>query len=266
MLVAATLTLCLAIAGCGGGEKLGAAAEPEAPVGSPMLPDLMPKPQFNVLTQKVGDRWRIRFSTTIVNVGEGDFILRAVRNLRGGWKAEQDIPYSEKGARRVPVRASLVWGGDGHNHWHINRVAVVELVPLGKDGRVEAGGKVFVDGKVGFCFYDFAPGAGQRRAERKYSAKGCGKQDWTVVGMGLSPGWSDTYRFRTPGPVDRRHRRACRKVPALHRGRPAGMVPRSEHTEQPHMDRHRAQADTARAHRTEDRHRPDTLVRAESMA
>ena len=199
MLVAATLTLCLAIAGCGGGEKLGAAAEPEAPVGSPMLPDLMPKPQFNVLTQKVGDRWRIRFSTTIVNVGEGDFILRAVRNLRGGWKAEQDIPYSEKGARRVPVRASLVWGGDGHNHWHINRVAVVELVPLGKDGRVEAGGKVLVDGKVGFCFYDFALELASGSAERKYSAKGCGKQDWTVVGMGLSPGWSDTYRFRLRG-------------------------------------------------------------------
>ena len=95
------LVLCLVAAGCGG-ESRGAAEEPDPPVGKPVLPDLMPKPQFNVLTQKVGDRWRIRFSTTIVNVGEGDFILRAVRNLRGGWKAEQDIPYSKQGARRVP--------------------------------------------------------------------------------------------------------------------------------------------------------------------
>ncbi len=50
-----------------------------------------------------------RFNTIIVNVGEGDFLLRAIRNVRGGWKPEQDIPYSEEGARRVPPRAPLVW-------------------------------------------------------------------------------------------------------------------------------------------------------------
>lgn len=198
MTATVALVLCLVIAGCGG-EDGGAAKEPEPPVGNPVLPDLMPKPQFNVLTQKVGERWRIRFSTTIVNVGEGDFILRAVRNLRGGWKAEQDIPYSEQGARRVPIRAPLVWGGDGHNHWHVNRVAVVELVPLTDDGRVESGGKVLVDGKVGFCFYDFGHELPRGVAERTYSAKSCGKQDWKVVGMGLSPGWNDTYRFRLRG-------------------------------------------------------------------
>ena len=161
--------------------------------------DLMPKPQFNVLTQKVGERWRLRFSTTIVNVGEGDFILRAVRNLRGGWKAEQDIPYSERGARRVRIPAQLAWGGDGHNHWHINRVAVVTLVPLTRDGDVEPGGKVFVDGKVGFCFYDFALELPRAVADRVYTARGCGKRDWMVVGMGLSPGWNDTYRFALRG-------------------------------------------------------------------
>jgi hypothetical protein len=190
--------LCLFAAGCGG-EDIGAAKAPDPPVGSPVLPDLMPKPQFNVLTQKVGDRWRLRFSTTIVNVGDGDFILRAVRNVRGGWKAEQDIPYSEQGARRVRIPAQLVWGGDGHNHWHINRVAVVTLVPLAENGRVEQGGKVYVDGKVGFCFYDFAQELPSAVAERTYTARGCGKEDWTVVGMGLSPGWNDTYRFALKG-------------------------------------------------------------------
>jgi hypothetical protein len=189
---------CLAAAGCGG-DDLGAAAEPDPPVGSPVLPDLMPKPQNNVLTQKVKGRWRIRFNTIIVNVGEGDFLLRAVRDVRGGWDSEQDIPYSEEGARRVPVRAPIVWGGDGHEHWHIERVALVRLVPLSKDGRVEQGAKPLVDTKVGFCFYDHTLELPSGLAEARYSAKTCGKEDTTVVGMGLSPGWNDTYRMGLPG-------------------------------------------------------------------
>ncbi len=183
-----------------GGDDLGAAVEPEPPVGTPVLPDLMPKPQNNVLTQKVGDRWRIRFNTIIVNVGDGDFLLRATRNVRGGWAAEQDIPYSVEGAERVPIRrARLAWGGDGHEHWHIERVALVRLVPLGADGRVEPGAEALIDTKVGFCFYDHTQELPIGSAERRFSAKSCGKEDSTVVGMGLSPGWNDTYVMKLPG-------------------------------------------------------------------
>ena len=192
------LLLCAVVAGCGG-DDLGAAAEPDPPVGTPVLPDLMPKPQNNVLTQKVDGRWRIRFNTIIVNVGEGDFLLRALRDVRGGWKTEQDIPYSREGAKRVPIRAKLVWGGDGHEHWHIERVAVVQLVPLAADGRVEQGAKPLVDAKVGFCFYDHTHEVPRGLAEPRYSAKSCGKRDTTVVGMGLSPAWNDTYRMGLPG-------------------------------------------------------------------
>lgn len=182
-----------------GGEDLGAAAAPDPPVGSPVLPDLMPKPQNNVLVQKLGKRWRIRFNTIIVNVGKGNFVLRAARDIRGGWKEEQDVQYSEAGARRVPIRGVLVWGGDGHNHWHVNRVAVVTLVPLAKDGRVMAGAKPLVDGKVGFCFYDHTHELSRGPAKPAYSATSCGKQDWKFVGMGLSPGWNDTYAMKLPG-------------------------------------------------------------------
>jgi len=192
------LLLALVVAGCGGGD-LGAAAEPDPPVGTPVLPDLVPKPQNNVLTQRVKGRWRIRFNTIIVNVGEGDFILRAKRTVRGGWEAEQDIPYSEEGAKQVPIRARLVWGGDGHDHWHVERVAVVRLVPLTPDGRVVQGAKSLIDTKVGFCFYDHTHELPSGLAEPRYSAKSCGKEETIVVGMGLSPGWNDTYRMRLPG-------------------------------------------------------------------
>jgi hypothetical protein len=182
-----------------GGDDLGAAAPPDPPVGSPVLPDLTPKPQYNVLVQKVGKRWRIRFTTIIVNVGKGDFVLRAIRDVRDGWKEEQDIQYSEAGARPVPIRGVLVWGGDGHNHWHVSRVAVVELVPLSRAGRFTAGAKPLVDGKVGFCFYDHTHELARGPAKPAYSAKSCGKQDWRAVGMGLSPGWNDTYTMTLPG-------------------------------------------------------------------
>ena len=231
------LTLCLVLAGCGA-ESRGAAEEPDPPVGKPVLPDLMPKPQFNVLTQRVGDRWRIRFSTTIVNIGEGDFILRAVRNVRGGWKAEQDVPYSQQGARRVKIRAPLVWGGDGHNHWHVNRIAVVKLVPLTEDGQVETGGKVLVDGKVGFCFYDFALELPRGLAERTLLGEELRKAGLEGRRDGALARVERHVSVPAPGPVDRRDRRACRQVPAVHRDRPTGMVSRSKHTEQPLVDRH----------------------------
>jgi hypothetical protein len=196
--VVVAIAVAIAVAGCGG-DDLGAAAEPDPPVGTPVLPDLVPKPQNNVLTQRLNGRWRIRFNTIIVNAGEGDFILRARRTVRGGWDAEQDIPYSEAGANPVPTRARLVWGGDGHEHWHIERVALVRLVPLTPDGRVLHGAKPLVDTKVGFCFYDFHQELPSALAERRYSSKSCGKQETIVVGMGLSPGWNDTYRMRLPG-------------------------------------------------------------------
>ena len=119
--------------------------------------------------------------------------------MRGGWDAEQDIPYSEDGAKQVPISAQLVWGGDGHDHWHTERVALVRLVPLGPDGRVLQGAKALVDTKVGFCFYDHTQELPTGLAEKQYSAKSCGKEDTSIVGMGLSPGWNDTYRMGLPG-------------------------------------------------------------------
>ena len=194
------LPLCLS-SRVAGRTSRGAAAEPDPPVGSPVLPDLMPKPQNNVLTQKVGNRWRIRFNTIIVNVGEGDFFLRAIRERpRAVGRRSRTSRTRRQGARRVQIRAPLVWGGDGHNHWHINRVAVVRLVPLTENGRVEAGGEG--TGRRKGRVLLLRPHA--RAAERACRAhdtrrRAAGRRTATVVGMGLSPGWNDTYRMRLRG-------------------------------------------------------------------
>lgn len=198
--MALAAALCAAAAACGGGEdKLAAAQEPEPPVGTPVLPDLMPKPQLNVATKQVDGRWRIYFNTTIVNVGAGDFILRAKRLVGSTWTAEQDIPYSDSGGRPVRVEAPLVWGGDGHEHWHIVRVASVWLEPLDANGRPVERAKRLVDTKIGFCFYDHTHELDRGPEDPRYFSKSCGDRDSTVVGMGLSPGWNDVYQQTLPG-------------------------------------------------------------------
>jgi hypothetical protein len=159
--------LVLLATACGGD----ATPEPDPPVGSPVLPDLMPKPQLNVTTKQIEGRWHIFFSTIIVNVGESDFVLRATRETDGTWRVEQGIPYTESGAEIVPTEATLAWGGDGHDHWHVTRVAAVRLVALDERGPEEA----------------------------VYSSHSCGDEGDTFIGVGLSRGWNDTYRQSLPG-------------------------------------------------------------------
>jgi len=193
-------SLLVVAAGCGADEDdTRAMREPDPPVGQPLLPDLAPAPQRNVLTRKVKGRWRIFFNTNIVNVGKGAFILRSKRPEGGNWRTEQDVPYSEEGAKTVPIQAPLVWGGDGHEHWHVIRVAAVSLVPLGPSGRVVSDAKPRVDTKVGFCFYDHTHLLPRGPEDDQYSAHGCGHRDDTLIGMGLSPGWEDVYLQTLPG-------------------------------------------------------------------
>jgi len=191
-----TLALVVVLVATGGpGDDL---PEPDPPVGSPVLPDLMPAPQLNVGTKEVDGEWHMFFDTVIVNVGESDFVLRARREVRDTWAVEQGIPYSEGGAEIVPTDATLAWGGDGHDHWHVVRVANVRLVSLDENGEpVEEEG--LTDTKIGFCFYDHTHELDRGPEKPVYSAHSCGEEDDTLIGVGMSPGWNDTYLQSLPG-------------------------------------------------------------------
>ena len=144
-------------------------------------------------------RWSLSFDSVLVNVGDGDFLLRAKRDDDGKWHVEQDIPYSTSGAKTVPLPAPLVWGGDGHNHWHVPRVATNQLVRLDGKGR-PVRGQSWTDAKVGFCFFDYSRQLAAKGPEdAAHSRESCGDEDDDVVGMGLSPGWGDTYKWILPG-------------------------------------------------------------------
>src|SRR4249919_1559253 len=80
--------------------------KPDPPVGAPLLPDIMPVPPGSLRLKKRKDRWQLRFSTTMVNVGKGAFVLRATRDGEGApWTIEQDVPYSKSGAEIVPLES-----------------------------------------------------------------------------------------------------------------------------------------------------------------
>jgi hypothetical protein len=91
--------------------------------------------------------------------------------------------------------ASLTFGGDGHNHWHVNALEQYEL------RRLDNGVKVGTSAKSGFCFFDTGPyrlslpGA---PASGVYTGVGCGTATSLQVTMGVSIGWGDTYGWTLP--------------------------------------------------------------------
>jgi hypothetical protein len=198
-LVILVVALGLLATACGGDNGSSAADEPDPPVGKPLLPDLAPSPPQDIQMGRVQGEWHIKFSSILVNLGKGDFVLRATREPGSTWSAEQDVQYSTSGAKPIPVDSPLAWGGDGHEHWHIQRVASVWLVPLDASGKPASDSKERIDTKIGFCFYDFTRLLENGPEEAVYSRESCGHEDDTKIGMGLSIGWTDNYVYDLPG-------------------------------------------------------------------
>ena len=186
--------LVMIVSACGGFPTV------DNPVGEALMPDLVPEPpvDLRVTREENGDRM-IRFSSNLVNVGEGDFVLRATRDLFFQWRVEQEIWYSVRGGQLDRTGADMVWGGDGHDHWHVRRVVSYRLVPLDESGNPIEDGLFRVDSKIGFCFYDHTEEPGFDQGEAVYDVHECGDEDDNKVRMGLSPGWGDIYDFTLPG-------------------------------------------------------------------
>lgn len=192
--MAAILIAAMALlAACGGGIP-----EVGDPAGVEVMPDLAPEPPVDLRTRTEGDRLTVRFSSTLVNVGQGDFILRGTRTF-DEWAVEQEISYSEGGGELRPTSAIMVWGGDGHEHWHIERVATYTLYRLDDSGEVVDDDIALPDAKVGFCFYDHTRSFEDGPAEAVYSHEDCGDQEDNEIRMAMSVGWSDIYDFDLPG-------------------------------------------------------------------
>jgi Lysyl oxidase len=161
-----------------------------------LLPDLGMARLTDLRVDKVsGGRRLLRYSTTIVNVGVGSFEVHGARTSPSEMSAAQRIFDSTGTFRDVVTSGTLVFGGDGHNHWHVNQLETSELIRLDNGNRSGTGAK------RGFCFWDnvaFRLSLPNAPQSVQYRSTGCGTLDSSTVAMGLSIGWGDEYPATLP--------------------------------------------------------------------
>jgi hypothetical protein len=161
------------------------------------LPDLgMARPADFSIEKTPDGRRLLRYSNTLVNVGQGPMEARGARSSTS--QAEMTVTqwiYSNSGAppRSVPTTASMYFAGDGHTHWHLRDLEHSELL------RSDNGVRVGTSAKHGFCLAENVayrlslPGAPQSPVYRN-----CGAAASLNVSMGLSVGWGDHYDVSLP--------------------------------------------------------------------
>ena len=160
------------------------------------LPDLRVARVYNYTIQTTSTGHRLlRFTTRLVNLGKGPFEVRGSRpsTAQTYMTVSQRIYNDAGGYRTVPTPAVMRWSGDGHDHWHAQRIASYALRPVNAPTATPRRGA-----KVGFCFFDTDaywlayPGASQ---VKRYYQSGCGTRSSLRTTMGISVGWADKYPY-----------------------------------------------------------------------
>jgi hypothetical protein len=164
---------------------------------SDVLPDLgMAHPQDLRIRNTEDGRRLLRFSSIVVNVGAGQLEVHGQRpdTSTSTMTVTQRIFDDAGGSRYIPTPATMYFGGDGHNHWHVTNLEDFELV------RLDNGKLVGTGAKHGFCFYDnYRYGAtGDPYYLTTTTPPACGRSTSLAVLMGLSAGWGDMYRYNLP--------------------------------------------------------------------
>lgn len=183
---AATATLVVA---------LSVLASKPARAATDVLPDLgMAHPKSLQIENTADGRKLLRFSSIVVNVGAGPFEVHGERaDTTTDMSVRQRIYDDAGGYRDVPTEASMYFGGDGHDHWHVRDLEDYVLT------RLDNGSKVGTGAKHGFCFFDNYLYGSSNPAFYKLSTGSCGGgTSATQTMMGLSVGWGDKYGYRLP--------------------------------------------------------------------
>jgi hypothetical protein len=172
--------------------------EPFPAPRSPALPDLAMSPLTEISASQAvqGDDRYVAFTAAISNVGNGALLVHAVRaDERGDWRVSQRFDEPDGSTSETITSGDVVWGGHGHDHWHVHMGASYWLtrpgstIPLRKYE------------KVGFCFFDQRPLVAQPAgapSRARFPKTGCNVEDALEFTMGMSPGWSDPYNWALP--------------------------------------------------------------------
>jgi len=159
---------------------------------SARVPDLGMAPLRDFQMDTSTGRRLLRFTAEIVNVGTGPFELRGRRS--DTTVAEMSVMqriFNADGTKSMrPTGASMIYAGDGHDHWHVKDLERYTIHPLDSDTELGRGAK------AGFCFSDNAAyRLALPRAPQSSAYRSCGLPGSTMVTMGLSVGWGDVYEW-----------------------------------------------------------------------
>jgi Lysyl oxidase len=156
------------------------------------LPDLavLAPRDFRIVVRDSGRRL-LRFTTIIVNIGNGPFQLSGYDD--DGFAAKKDILSVNQQIlepdgtfSRHHTDATMFWSGDGHDHWHVTDLQVSKLQNLENEevGSVK---------KVGFCFVDNFRYGSSQPPHYTQAIDICFTKANGRVPMGISKNWGDTY-------------------------------------------------------------------------
>jgi len=158
------------------------------------LPDLrMARLEDLELETTEGGRRLLRFTATIVNVGEGPLEVWAERKGDEMGPGVQRIHDGAGNFHDLQTDATFFWAGDGHDHWHVRDMQAYRVESLDGSDRDA------VSEKHGFCLFDndhfddSLAGAPDQRAYRCPESQGASR-----IEMGLSVGYRDVYPATLP--------------------------------------------------------------------
>lgn len=159
---------------------------------SDRLPNLKMLPLRDWHIQNVDGRRLLRFTTIMANKGPGHFEVRGHRSSTSveTMRIDQVIFDSAGGSRRVKTGAVGTYAGDGHDHWHVQKIMTYELYLVDNPATVRGGAK------TGFCFLDTTAWRLDLRYARQYpyyQESWCGTRQTLRTRVGISVGWGDRY-------------------------------------------------------------------------
>ena len=158
------------------------------------LPDLavVAPYEFRIIVRSDGQK-RLRFTTVIANIGQGPFRLYGydedgTAKVGDDLLVRQRIMQSDGTWVERNTAATMFWGGDGHNHFHVKGLTLAKIQTPDGDTTLKT------IKKIGFCFLDsyrYGSTAGTTFDPDHYV---CQPAPNGRVPMGISVRWADIYR------------------------------------------------------------------------
>ncbi|MEX2225891.1 MAG: lysyl oxidase family protein [Dehalococcoidia bacterium] len=162
------------------------AHDPGSQPGRELLPDLQIMSPRELYIEDTEGARKIRFSTTVVNAGEGPLDIAGSYDADAGITTATQRIHHEDGDVVEEIAGRFVFH-PGHEHWHFKDFTMLELWTYGCDGELDE--MKATTGKGTFCAVDeVLADETLPHVPEGPSFLECGQGV-----QGLSVGWSDTY-------------------------------------------------------------------------